>query len=52
MEQDGAVKVIAGITSLDELGSVVDLSEAKRFVRDHMPNATPKDDGFSAHIVV
>jgi type II secretory ATPase GspE/PulE/Tfp pilus assembly ATPase PilB-like protein len=53
MAEDGIMKVINGTTSLDELERVVDLSEAKRAIRDNQQNTTehPDDALFASHIV-
>ncbi len=52
MAQDGITKVLAGVTSLEELERVVDLSNTKGNIGATTPEESPADnDGFSSHIV-
>ena len=54
MAQDGAVKVLEGITSLDELERVVDLGEVKHSgatLPTTTPNTAPTDDDFLKHVI-
>ena len=52
MQQDGVAKVLAGITSLDELGRVVDLHNTRTLeTTEEEPEIAPPPDSLSAHTV-
>lgn len=48
MVEDGIEKVIAGVTSLAELGRVVELPQ---IVADPVPSPAKSDDGFLKHVI-
>ena len=54
MKDDGILKVLEGITSLDELERVVDLGEVKHSgatLPTTTPNTAPTDDDFLKHVI-
>ena len=51
MAQDGIVKVLAGITSLDELERVVDLTNTKSGGQGEFADVDPPTDDFLSHVV-